>query len=289
MKLIFDCDNTLGLQDRDIDDALALLFLLGAGAEPIAITTSHGNGDSKKVYQATGHLLEELHRQDIPLYPGDQDPIQISEAALQLSVGASVHKDKLHILATGALTNLYSALRLDRDFLDNTGKIVVMGGITSPLLIGEGNHQKEMKELNFSVDPYAAQKILAEAKDLSILTGNNCLAAQFTKEELLETFGPGPLMDKIAYWLDYYQRNYNISGFYNWDATAAAYLLYPQLFEAHYERYSVNPRLLAEGRLKKSDGGVLLNLPTIKDVPTFKKVVLENIQKGLSGSFLPQD
>ena len=77
--IIFDCDSTVGLPGKPMDDALALLYLLGrpAEAEVLGITCTFGNGSAKEVVTSTTALLQEIGRTDIPLLPGanrDEDP-----------------------------------------------------------------------------------------------------------------------------------------------------------------------------------------------------------------------
>ena len=52
--LLFDCDNTFGADDCDVDDGLALLYLLGTGrADILGITCTYGNSDLETVYRCT--------------------------------------------------------------------------------------------------------------------------------------------------------------------------------------------------------------------------------------------
>lgn len=57
-----------------------------------------------------------------------------------------------------------------------------MGGITSPLVF----EKKVMEELNFSCDPPAARTVLTKGRNISVITGNNCLKVLFTKQEYRE-------------------------------------------------------------------------------------------------------
>lgn len=47
-KVLFDCDNTMGLPGRDVDDGLALLYLLGREDVDLkGVTTTYGNSSRK--------------------------------------------------------------------------------------------------------------------------------------------------------------------------------------------------------------------------------------------------
>jgi len=50
-KIIFDCDNTLGIPLKEVDDGLTLLYLLGVPElDLLGITTTFGNGRIDQVY-----------------------------------------------------------------------------------------------------------------------------------------------------------------------------------------------------------------------------------------------
>ena len=51
-KIIFDCDNTMGMNGRPMDDGLTLLYLLGRSdeAEVLGICCNPGNGTPDEVY-----------------------------------------------------------------------------------------------------------------------------------------------------------------------------------------------------------------------------------------------
>jgi hypothetical protein len=67
-KLIVDSDNTIGVPRRDIDDGLALLYLLGRDdIDILGITTTFGNSDVHTVNANTRRFLKEIGRGTIPL------------------------------------------------------------------------------------------------------------------------------------------------------------------------------------------------------------------------------
>ena len=52
--VIFDCDNTLGVKDCDVDDGLALLYLLGCEEVTVhGVTCTYGNNKLPVVYAHT--------------------------------------------------------------------------------------------------------------------------------------------------------------------------------------------------------------------------------------------
>ena len=80
-KIIFDCDNTMGLLNCDVDDGLALLCILAnKEVELLAITTSFGNNKTEIVYKNTKAMIADLNL-DIPIYLGALEPMDYDNEA----------------------------------------------------------------------------------------------------------------------------------------------------------------------------------------------------------------
>jgi len=265
IDLIYDCDITMGLPGRDVDDGLALLYLLGSPAiRLLGITTTFGNSSLNDVHPCLLSILEDTGRGDIPAYPGasretvnpaasprGRDTRADSEAARFLAETVRENPGTVSVLATGSPTNLLGAYRLHPGFFADTKQIVLMGGITEPLLI----NGRQMGELNFASDPYAALYTLYAGEPsaamsgcaepsrcpTAVISGNLCLQALLSRERFiafLEESSDGGakafvtyLEEKIFPWFGWIEKMYGLSGFHAWDATAALYLTDPRLFE----------------------------------------------------------
>ena len=153
-KVIFDCDNTMGLWTKEIDDGLALFYLLGRpDIDLLGITTTFGNGTIEGVFQSTSKLADDLYLVDLPVLRGaDQRGAGPTEAAEFLAGMAAEHPGQIDLLATGPLGNLRGAQQIDRNFLANLKSISCMGGYLRPLKVG----RRVVNELNLSADPEAA-------------------------------------------------------------------------------------------------------------------------------------
>ncbi|HBE86746.1 MAG TPA: nucleoside hydrolase, partial [Lachnoclostridium sp.] len=182
--VVFDCDNTFGVKDCDVDDGLALMYLLGCPEAMVhGITATYGNNRLDIVYNTCRTMLKDLGREDIPVkMGGERCGAYKSEAADYLAEMADKYAGSLSILATGSLTNLRGAYERDNHFFEKVKDIVVMGGITSPLVF----EKKVMNELNFSCDPFATWTVLTKGRNVSVITGNHCLKVLFTREEYKE-------------------------------------------------------------------------------------------------------
>ena len=163
--VIFDCDSTVGLPGKPMDDALALLYLLGRPneVEILGITCTFANGTEEEVYCSTAQLLREIGRTAIPLLRGaesGEDPR--TEAARFIVDTVNTRPGEVTIVAIGSLTNLYGAYLLDNSLFEKVKEIVLMGGYTAPVLY----HGFHLEELNFSVNPEAAACVLNHGKNL---------------------------------------------------------------------------------------------------------------------------
>lgn len=276
MKIILDCDNTMGVPRCDVDDAMALLYLLGKEeAELLAVTTTYGNSDIDTVYKMTERLLADIERKDLPLYKGSREADAQSEAGQHLARLARAHRGEISVLAVGSTTNLHSAYLSDPEFFDNVKQIVFMGGITETLIVGS----QQMDEMNLSIDHRSTLLILEKCKHVSTMTGNNCLATLFTREEFIQDLSGSErgeyILEKTKYWFDYNESDYDLEGFYNWDITSAIFLMRPDIFESHPTVIALKEEDLKKGLLlppsDPSEKTAVVDLPTIKDIAAFKK------------------
>ena len=133
--------------------------------------------------------------------------------------------------------------------------------------------------MNFSVDHIAAYTVLTEGRNVSVITGNNCLKVLFTNEEYKARLSDNNrigkyILDETDYWFDFNREGYGIKGFYNWDVTAAVYLVHPELFLDKKELYAFTENDLKTGYLHKIDSGkYMCNLPEISDEHAFKDII----------------
>lgn len=278
--IVFDCDNTIGITDCDVDDGLALFYLLGCKEAAVhGITTTYGNSTLDVVYEVTKEVLNDLGRGDIALKRGGACAGDIDhEAADYLVEMADKYQGELSILATGSLTNLYSAYQKDAHFFEKVKEIVLMGGITTPLVF----EKKVMDELNFSCDPKASYTVLTKGHHVSAVTGNNCLKVLFSKEEYQRKLSVPDnemaqyILKKTDYYFGYNERDYGIKGFYNWDVTAAVYLMHPELFDDVNVKLTLSEADLQKGYLQVSENGRnSINLPEIGEEEPFKRAIFD--------------
>lgn len=284
-KIIHDCDNTLGIKGCDVDDGLALLYLLGCdNVELLGITTTYGNNKLEAVYFNTINMLKTLNRKDIRVFKGGSNAGDYkNEASKFLAKMAEANKGELEILATGSLTNIYGAVKYCPNFFLYVKQIVLMGGITEKLYF----EKKVMDELNFSCDPKASFEVLTSGAEISTMTGNNCLKVLFTRDEykknLTDNKNPAVrfIKENTDYWFDDNLNDYGIQGFYNWDVTSAVYLIHPEIFDKCTTKLCLSETDLKTGYLKKSNdaSNAKINLPEIANTDYFRKTIYSTWQK----------
>lgn len=282
-KIIFDCDNTMGVKERDVDDGLTLLYLLGnKNIELLGVTNTFGNSDIDTVWSATNKLFSDLDiNSKIPLYKGGKSAKHsISEASTFLVNIVNKYPKEITILATGSLTNLYGAYMEDNDFFSKVKSIVIMGGILEPLIL----NGKIMDELNLSSDPQAAFNVLKSEAPTILISAQLCLQALFGEAESNRVLNEQkPIFNYIRNmtlpWYNFIKNQYGIDGFHNWDIVAAVYITNPELFDHNLVKVSSSIDDLKTGYIKTepNEKSYELNIPTrIKDKEQFNNLIFDS-------------
>ena len=271
--IIFDCDSTVGLPGKPMDDALALLYLLGrpAEAEILGITCTFANGTAAEVFCSTTNLLREIGRSDILLLPGaDSGDDPRSPAAHYIADTVKARPGEITLVAIGSMINLYGAWLLDNSVFDNVKEIVLMGGYTAPLLY----HGRHLDELNFSVNPEAAACVLNQGRRVSILTGNNTLEPSYLPQEEFNRLMTGTyIAEKCGYRFDDKKSRNGDAASYCWDVVATVYLLHPELYRDMPTHCYVTEKGMRSGWLgvtEEAPDTCLLNLPQVRDLEAYR-------------------
>lgn len=191
-KLVLDVDT-------GTDDAVAvMLAALHPGLELVGVTTVCGNVPLANTTENTLRVLDHIGRGDIPVYRGAAEPLartgppipreikdvsEIHDDYLDLPAATSqaraepaatylierfrtaqAKSEGLVLVATGPLTNVALALKLDPDFAASVGRLVVMGGGH------EISNITATAEFNFWADPEAARVVFNSGiQDLTLV------------------------------------------------------------------------------------------------------------------------
>jgi inosine-uridine nucleoside N-ribohydrolase len=184
--IIIDCD-------VGIDDALAIMLALASKEVKIrAITTVAGNAEVEKTSQNALKVLEAFDASDIPVARGHARPLKrelytagyvhgldglgdadLPRPKLKLDTRHAVdliieHAERgdLHLVCTGPLTNLASALSKAPYIVERLRDVTIMGGAYGLTPYGFGN-VTPVSEFNAYVDPEAAKMVFASGVKLT--------------------------------------------------------------------------------------------------------------------------
>ena len=284
-KVIYDCDNTMGLDNRDIDDGLALVYLVeNKDVELLGVCTTYANDSLEYVHKQTLELVEDLGI-NLNVYKGrgkfemndytgfgykrfeDDGNFESNEAAKFIVEMANKYPNEIDLLATGSMQNLYDAYMIDNKIGEKLNSVVLMGGITGDLYFGD----KIMKELNFSVCPKGAEVAIKKYKNVSILTGNRCMDVEFGANELEKVKALGNniknefIINKIEKWMREFKEKYNYDSIVLWDVIAAIYLMNPDMFKDDLISVVSTEEDLFEGRLVEGMSAIKVNIPVVLD------------------------
>lgn len=186
--IIIDCD-------VGIDDALAIMLALASKEVKIrAITTVAGNAEVEKTSENALKVLEAFDVGDIPVARGHARPLKRelytagyvhgldglgdanlprpklkldSHHAVDLIIEEAERED-LHLVCTGPLTNLASALSKAPHIVDRLRDVTIMGGAFGLTPYGFGN-VTPVSEFNAYVDPEAARMVFASGLKLTVV------------------------------------------------------------------------------------------------------------------------
>jgi purine nucleosidase len=285
--VICDCDNTMSFQGRPMDDALAILYLMGKSGsiDLLGITCNYGNGTSEDSYISNTALINETGYTHIPVLRGfekGEDPI--CESSRFIADMAEKYAGELVFLGIGSLGNLYGAYLIDNDIFDKIEQIVLMGGITEPLFIHGGT---PLDELNFSVNSKASSLVLSKGKNISVITGNNCLpVSELPKDEFLGMLCSSDnsagmyIAQKCGYRFKTKEIVYGAASSYCWDAVAAAYIDHPEKYTDHPTPCFINEEEIgASGFLhpcSENKANNIINIPVARNRQEIQELFYES-------------
>lgn len=216
--------------DTGIDDALAIGYLLACGsADLLGVGSVSGNTDAATAARNTLDLLALLGRPDVPVAVGAHDRLASSfgggaahvhggdgiggvelpraageptgeSAADTLVRLAREHPGRLHVLATGPLTNIAMALRAEPSLATLVAGVTVMGGAA----LAPGN-VTPVAEANIAGDPEAAAEVLGAGWDVTLVPLDVTMDHLLDEDQQREIAGiDAPAMPAIAAMLEHY-------------------------------------------------------------------------------------
>jgi len=291
VTVVLHCDNTLGIPDSEVDDGLALLYLLSRDEISLAgVTTTFGNGSAAEALRQTEWLCEMVGERDLAVVPGQEERgAPPRRSARFLVEHAREHAGELVIVATGPLGNLAAAGTLDPQFFSRLAGIVIMGGIRQELRFPAG----PVDELNFSADPEAAYTVLTAECPVVLMDAHVCLQAWLDASDIAaRSRWPGWLTQSLSGWLAAFGNMTGEARFFLWDLLPAVDVIQPAFFHGPVVRFTSSVVDLEHGVVRDtliderysssamfahpalSGKGVLFRPSTITDPHSFKDHLL---------------
>lgn len=235
-SVVYDCDLTMGRLFRDVSDGLALLYLLGEPRIDLScVTTTYGNGSVKMTTRTTRRLLDRLGFGDLVVAPGadspDEEP-ETNQAARLLVDVVNEQPNEIILVATGGMTNLGHAAQIDAGFFKKLRGLCLMGGLTGPLTW----NRRQIRELNFSLDPEAAYKTIHADCPIVLAPGQAGLTAifrspQFAALQAMDDPVSRLIVRKVRSWFALMRLWFQDDGFAMEDSVPALTIAHPELFE----------------------------------------------------------
>jgi len=288
-RVIIDSDPAIGVRFRDIDDGLAILFLLASPEVTLeGITVNFGNVKAPLGYRVAQEVLKVAQR-EIPVYLGAQSKHDLGKPnpAVDFML-ETVNKNpgEISLLAVAPLTNVATAMMLDKTFARNLRELIIMGGSVNFGIFAY------IGEFNFHLDGKAASLVTSYPISKAVITSDVCTHAVF-QDRHLKRFQQNTravskyLAEKIPHWLNINKKVfYRKKGFFPWDVVAAAFLVDRSLFDENPCSFRVEESGIRSGRifdLKKytsfaqTDTIVPVDLPLFLDQERFMEMFISRL------------
>ena len=280
LTLLVDADPSLETLGLDVDDDLALLFLLGSPEVALhGVTTVFGNSWGRLTHLSARGTLRHSGRGELPVVRGAGGPRDTAGAkrAGVFLAAALRERPGATLLALGPLTNV-AAAALEPGFEGDLGALVVMGGRA------EGG----LSDFNVRKDPAAASRVLALGCPKTLVTLDVGLGIAVTPDDVDALCAdPASAVSQHRAKLGRFARLQSAwraargrsrgevtGGFHPWDILAAAAVTNPGLFGLVSESISFDAR----GRTQKGgrDGAAVLTTASV-DAEGFRALFFERV------------
>lgn len=278
MPVIIDTDPAIGVPFKDVDDGLAI-FLAIANTEVLGLTINFGNVDANRGVEVAKEIIKVANKADIPIFKGassEKDLGKETKASEFITDKVRENPGEVSLLAIAPLTNVATALLHYEELLEDLKELVVMGG---SLNFKPMNY---FGEFNFRSNPKAAEVVLRNDTQKTVVTMDVCSQVAITSQELdkLRSFNNKVstyIAENSSLWLKI-NKLLTFEGFYPWDVVACANLLDKSIFETEKCEFEIQTEGLRKGRIEKKKGEKIL-LPTKIDSDKFLELFLSSIRK----------
>lgn len=249
-RVWIDTDAACTGGNADPDDCFAMLVLMNSpDVEIVGISTVFGNAPLPVVDRTTRDLVGRIAgRSDILVHSGSSTALEDERTTTiepaHAGLERALERGPLTIIGLGPLTNVAATLRRRPDLADNIGLLVSVmgrrpghvfhpaeGRSSGGIFVGHG---PTFRDFNFAKDRTSASVVLGLVERISLTPYEAAREVMVTGRDLARMKN-GPraaawLAQRAGPWLDYWERDIGLPGFYPFDALAALYVLHPQQF-----------------------------------------------------------
>jgi purine nucleosidase len=277
MRVIVDTDPALGNKMGEVDDGLALFFMLYHPEfyKIEGITTVFGNSRVTKGFRLIKTYLEFFNNQDIPHFMGSQskDNLGVLNDASEFLISiVRENPREITLLTLGPLSNISTAILKYPEVLDDLNQIVFMGSTINPTNAFNDKFRFTYQnyfnstEFNFFSDPNAT-KIFIETKTktprIGIGLDVSCkVVFKLSHLEMIKTYSTLKSQFLVKYlepWLSIWKNNCS-EGFYPFNTLVPIQLMKKEFFKYIDMRLEVDTEIVP-GKLTIIDGDNGDNFP----------------------------
>ena len=288
-RVILDTDPAMGIRNRDLDDGLAIMLLLASPETQLeGITINFGNVKAALGVKCAHEVLQ-IAKAEVPVYEGAHSKYDnglVNPAVAYLIETVNNHPGEISLVAIAPLTNVASAMMIDKNFEHNLKELIVMGGTFKfPVFSFFG-------EFNFHCDGKASSRVMQSPIPKTLITMDLCAQAPFQERHLKPILNSQSdvgryLAEQIPPWLRINKRIFfRKKGFFPWDPIAVAYLLDPTLFNKVPMYFEVKEEGKRSGRLfnvktvssfQSRDEKIPVNVPSKIDGERFLDLLVKRL------------
>jgi purine nucleosidase len=251
--------------DPGVDDILAILALLGAGARVVGFCGSGGNVGSRAAADNISWFLRSFGRSEVPIFKGADRPAGelagtpisphglhgIGDLRPDESTGnypplgdclpLLARDQDVHLLCLSPLTDIAQALQRVPELKNGRASFVLMGGAAR-----RGNVTPH-SEFNIRFDAAAAKAVLESGWTMQIVPLDITERLRIVPEDLQHLCPSGSvghtwMSQLLGPYFDFHEANEGFRGCYVHDPSAVAALLWPELFKFRGVSVTVDER-----------------------------------------------
>lgn len=263
-RVVIDTDVAIGIPERDVDDALAIVMALNSPElEVCGITLTFGNDSLDNVAQSMSELDGVVGLSTIDVARGAGSAADFgkrTEATFLLEDAAK--GGSLTVLCLGPVTNLATFIEAHGGYAKQIiDEVVIVAGRRHGQRFRTGNFGKSHPDLNFEKDPAAMETLLKSGVKLVFAPFEVSSKVWITGRilDLIERNGTRTaryLAENSRPWLEFWKRTFStellaVDGFNPFDCLAVAWLTDRDLLS--WEKAGMR---IEEGDYDAADGAV---------------------------------